>query len=332
MLRVLQGCVLAGAVAACGGSGAVPPTSGPGGNGAQPPVAGSPGGGPIAAIDSCTLLSDEEIEAATGQRVTERSPSTLTQVFSSVCDIELDAGGSLTVSVLPTGGRSMYECCFEPFIGEGGTPPLDEAVEGLGDKAGISGDDDIMVLKDDILFDIFYIEFGRNDKLAVVRYLAEVALAKLPCIAAGCPGLTPPPPPSRGPVADVCALLTDEEIVGTTGFATLTREPSTVVGVDPSCTWTLDSEPFPGLDYIELTIMTAGGRARFDLEAEGHDPPLEHLPGLGDDTIKTGTIPGGAVYSVIGDRLLTLEFKLPLSVDDPYTLVVPLVEIALTRL
>ena len=118
-----------------------------------------------------------------------------------MCDIELDGGGSLTVSVLPAGGRAMYETSFEPFIGDSENPPLDEAVQGLGDKAGSQGDDEIMVLKDDVLFDIFYIEFGRRGKADVIRYLAERVLGKLPCLASGCPDLPLPPMPTMGPEA-----------------------------------------------------------------------------------------------------------------------------------
>ena len=183
--------VLTLTLAGCGGAATVPTPAGPGGP--------APTGQPAGSIDSCSILSDEEIAEATGQGVSERVPSTLTQVFPSVCDIELDGGGSLVVSVLHTGGRSMYETSFEPFIGEGDTPPLDSAVEGLGDKAGISGDDNLMVLKDDVLFDVFYIEFGRTGKAAVVRYLAERILARLPCIATGCPDLPLPPAPTAGP-------------------------------------------------------------------------------------------------------------------------------------
>ena len=206
-VRLLLCGLVIGALVGCGGnSGGAPTAVGSGPIGARPSVirvgtSSAPGGGPAASIDSCALLSDAEIEAATGQRVTERTPSTLTQVFSSVCDIELDGGGFLTVSVLPTGGRAMYETSFEPFIGDSENPPLDEAVEGLGDKAGIQGDDDIMVLKDDVLFDIFYIAFGQQGKAATIRYLAERVLAKLPCLASGCPDLPLPPMPTLGPVA-----------------------------------------------------------------------------------------------------------------------------------
>ena len=122
----------------------------------------------------------------------------MTRVFPSVCDVELEGGsvfggaGNFTVEVMTTGGKQMYETSFEPFIGQNDFL-LTEAVQGLGDKAGRS-DDEIMVLKGDVLFDVFYIEYGRKDKQEVVRYLAEIILGKLACIASGCPDVTVPPP------------------------------------------------------------------------------------------------------------------------------------------
>ena len=194
------GCVLVALVlTACGGTAApATPVPGSGTGGGPGPLSSTLLGQAAGPIDSCALLSDEEIEAATGERVSERRVSTLTQVFPSVCDILLENGGSLFVSVLSSGGRAMYETSFEPFIGQGETPPLDEAVPGLGDKAGRSGQGVLMVLKDDVLFDLQYIG-GRPDRLAVVRYLAERILASLPCIATGCPQMTIPPVPTAGP-------------------------------------------------------------------------------------------------------------------------------------
>ena len=313
-------------IAACGGGASPTPTLAPGAT----PVGATPTNAVPATIDACTLLSDAEITAATGQKVTERTNSTLTQVFPSVCDIELDGGGSLTVSIMASGGRMMYETSFEPFIGEE-NGPLDEAIEGLGDKAGQQGDDNVMVLVGDVLFDVFYIEFGRNDKERIVRYLAQTVLAKLPCLAAGCPGFTPLPVASDA-VGDACALLTQDEIETATDFKVLEIQPQAVPGQDPSCTWTLDTEPFPGADYIELTVQSSGGQAEFDFLATAYDPPLERVTGIGDDAIKTATIPGGAVYAVVGDRLVTLRFTVPLAVDDPYALVVPLLALAVPRI
>jgi hypothetical protein len=281
--------------------------------------------GEAATIDSCTLLSDAEITAATSHGVNSRTPSTLTQVFSSVCDIDLDGGGALTVSVLPSGGRSLYEKSFEPYIGQAnGT--LQEAVQGLGDKAG-NGSDEVMVLQGDVLFDILAFGTGGDDA-AARRYLAEVVLAKLSCISTGCPGFTPPPAPSKAPAVDVCALLTDQDIKQATGFKVLSSEAGGKA-TEPNCTWTLDTGSLID-NWVELAVMSSGGKAKFDFWATAYSPPLEHVPGIGDDAIKTATIPGGTVYAVTGDRLLTLSFSLPLDLDDPYALVVPLAGMAMS--
>ncbi len=331
LVVLLAGC---GGAPASTGSQASPRGSGsPATGSGQPPTApaASGGTGAPASIDSCTVLSDADFAAATQENVTSRSASTLTKVFRSVCDIELDGGGSVTISILPSGGRVLYETSFEPYIGESDSP-LDEAVPGLGDKAGKQGDDELMVLQGDVLFDVLYLESGRQDRATIVRYLAEVILAKLPCIASGCPGFTPPPTPSAPLAVDLCATLTTDEIQAQTGFAVLQAEPETLPGRDPECNWTLDTQPFPGTDYIDMTLMTTGGAAQFDFWATAYDPPLEHVPGLGDDALKTATIPGGTVYVLSGDQLLTVQFSLPLSVDDPYALVMPLVATAISRL
>jgi hypothetical protein len=318
-------------ISACGGGG---PTPAPGST--PTPGSGSATTGPTnplpATIDACTLLSDAEVEAATGYGVTSQQLSNLRpDVFPSICDIELDSGGALTVSIRASGGKELYETSFEPFIGEE-NGPLDVAITGLGDKAGQQGDDNIMVLTGDVLFDVFYIEFGRNDKATVVRYLAEIVLAKLPCIATGCPGFTPPPPPSAATSVDACTLLTQDEIESATGFEVLEIQPEDTPGQDPSCTWTLNTQPFPGADYIELAVKPTGGQEQFDFFAGAYEPPLEHVTGIGDDAIKTATIPGGAMYALVGDQLVTLQFAVPLDVDDPYALVTPLLELAVPRL
>lgn len=195
--KVTSVLVLSLILAACGG--AAPPAASSGsGDGVGGPIGGLPTqpGQVASAIDSCALLSDEEIEAATQEGVSERRVSTLTQVFPSVCDIVLDGGGSLTVGVRSPGGRNMYETSFEPFIGV--TEALDETVTGLGDKAARSGESEIMVLAGDVLFDIHFIG-ARPDKLPAVTYLAERILARLPCLATGCPAMTVPPAPTIGP-------------------------------------------------------------------------------------------------------------------------------------
>lgn len=314
---------------ACGGASGPPLPGAPGSTDRPLPGTTTPPGEETGSIDACTVLSDEEMKAATGQAVIERRASTLTRVFPSVCDIQLDGGGSLTVSVKASGGREMFECCFEPLIGENNLD--EEAVSGLGDKA-IRGGDTLMVLKDDVLFDVHYIEVGRQDRAAVVRYLAEAVLARLACLADGCPDLTPAPPPPTAQATDSCALLTPEQLEQATGYGALSSEPAFGMGFAPGCRWTLDTD-FPGAHYIQVTIKETGGRAQFDFLANDmFETPPEHVPGIGDDAIKTASIPGGAFHAVVGDRLITLEFFLPLSVDDPYALVAPLVEVALSRL
>ncbi len=318
-------------VAACGAAPEASTTGIDQGAGSTPPAdVASPA---VGSVDACSLLSDAEIQSATGHEVVDRTASTLTQVFPSVCDISLGEAGSLTVKVLPTGGRSLYETSFEPYIGEGISPALDEAVTGLGDKAGVSGDDDLMVLKDDVLFELLYTEFGRSDKLSVVRYLADTVLAKLPCLSAGCAGFTPLPPPSTAAAIDACGLLTTDEIHSATGFEASEGSPDGGVTDNPRCRWTLDTgSALPGTDWVAVEVLPTGGQAKFKFWAqEAFEQSPEHVTGLGDDAIKTATIPGGYFYSVIGDSLLTVSFSLPLSIDDPYPLVQPLVAEALGR-
>ena len=320
-LVIVAGCSSAGTHASAGGGG----INGGGGSpsAAPSPAVRDPGSPPT--LGSCEILSDQEIAAATGHGVQTRTPSTLTQVFPSVCDIALD-GAQLVVSVLSPGGRSMYEDSFEPFIGQEGI--LDEAVPGLGDKAARTGDGTLVVLAGDTLFDLQYLEFGRQDRQSVLRYLAEIILAKLPCLAAGCPGFTPPPPPVAAEGADVCALLTPQEVEQATGFAVTRTEPGA-----STCRWALETPSMTGLDGVELTLLGSGGRAKFDYWANDFfEVAPEHVPGLGDDAIKTGTIPAGAVHVVVGDRLLTLDFLLPLTTPDPYAMVVSLAEFAVPRL
>ncbi len=284
-------------------------------------------------VDACQLLSDQEIRIATGQDVSDRTASTLTQVFPSVCDISLDGSGSLTVSILPTGGRSLYETSFEPYIGDGLSPTLDEAVTGLGDKAGSANGDELMVLKDDVLFELLYLDFGRTDKLSVVRYLADTMLAKLPCLSDGCAGFTPLPAPSMATAIDACELLTSSEIAAATGFDASDGSPGSSATGSPRCTWALETDSaLPGLDWVALEILQAGGRAKFDFWAkDGFEEPPVHVAGLGDDAIKTATIPGGYFYSVVGDTLVTASFNLPLTIEDPYQVMKPLVAQAVSR-
>jgi hypothetical protein len=340
--KVATAALIALSIGGCGGAGPLPPPTHPAGTGAPSTGTGSPAGSgdptpagqPAGSIDACALLSEQEIEAGTSRPVLEINRSNLTRVFPSMCDIDLVEGGTITIGIMPSGGRSMYECCFEAFIGEGENPPLDRAVDGLGDKAGIADDSDLMVLKGDVLFDIVWTVPGVSNKEQVLRYLAEVILLKLPCLAAGCPGLTlPPPPPSAEPAFDACSLLTEQEIADATDYKAAAGEPVIRLGGVVGCRWGLDTEGFT--DHVEVLLNDVGGREEFDMWTTAYEPPLEHVPGLGDDAIKTGTIPSGRIYAVVGDRLVTLSFEVPYPADDPYAgyaLVEPLVALALSRL
>jgi hypothetical protein len=330
-LRPLLPATLVLVLAACGGtpnaspSGPVGASSSGGALGGADRPSLPPGAVPTtsvpATIDSCKLLSDDEIKLATGEGVVRRKASTLTQIFSSVCDVDLDGGGSLTVSILPSTGKKLWDVSFGPFVG---TDVLEVEVPGLGDAAGGSrSGDGLMVLEDDVLFDVQFIEFARQEKGPVVRYLAEIILAKLACLSSGCPGFTPPPAPSAAAAIDVCALLTADEIKAATHLAAKTPETG------PSeCTWPLDSASGLGLESIQLTVLASGGRARFDLLASG----MEHVSGVGDDAVVLGGNTAGSIQAVSGDRLVTLKYALPIDTSDANPLVVPLLKSAISRL
>jgi len=122
--------------------------------------------------------------------------------------------------------------------------------------------------------------------------------------------------------------LTTAEIGAVTGSKASTGEPRTQRG-DSVCRWSLSSGV---LDFVEVTITPNGGREIFDSYAHGYyevDP--EHVTGIGDDALKTGTLPGGSFYVVSGDQLLTFRFSLPMSVTDPYGTMQLLVENAVSR-
>ena len=77
-----------------------------------------------------------------------------------------------------------------------------------------------------------------------------------------------------------------------------------------------------------MSAIVVLGSANMDLVVR--QPRLPH-PGETMFGSSFATIPGGTVYAVVGDGLVTLQFNLPLSVDDPYALVVPLLALAVPR-
>ena len=181
-----------------------------------------------------------------------------------------------------------------------------------------------------------------------MRYLSTcLAVALLGALIAACGSGQPVPPSSASqpsslatspPVmssapevaaGDACALLTTAEIGAVTNSKASEGEGRTLRS-DSICKWTLSSGV---LDYVEVTVTPTGGREMFDFYADGYyevDP--EHVSGIGDDALKTGTLPGGSFYVVSGDELLTVRFSLPMSEEDPYSVVQLLVENAASRL
>ena len=160
------------ALAACGGTGAA--TTGPGGpaattaGGATQPAGGgttptqAAGGNGGAAVDACKLLTDEEIKSATGFSPKSSAAAPDMGTFPAGCEWELDNEGaaswSITLGVMPTGGRSFYDGYVAPPVGEG--------------EVG-----DVTVVKGDTTFSVLYIEFPTRDEVAVE--LAKAVAAKL---------------------------------------------------------------------------------------------------------------------------------------------------------
>ena len=227
------------------------------------------------------------------------------------------------MSILPSTGKQLWDVSFGPFVG---TDVLEVEVPGLGDAAGGSkSGDDVMVLKGDVLFGILFIEFGRQDKGPVTRHLAEIVLDKLPCLATGCAGATAPPASTGGSTVDACALLTDQEIKAATHFATTGHE----AGQATDCRWTLDTgSDLPGLHSIRLAIQLTGGREQWDFLSQG----LPQVPALGDGAFKLGGNTDGSIKALAGDRVISLDYSLPVQTADPDPLIIPLLKSALSRL
>ncbi|MBI2781292.1 MAG: hypothetical protein HYX55_05805 [Chloroflexi bacterium] len=98
----------------------------------------------------------------------------------------------------------------------------------------------------------------------------------------------------------------------------------------PGCTGVLDTDSdmdLAGVHSISVQITRPGGRAVFDALTG-----LPTLPVLGDGGLISGGNAGGDVWAVKGDALVHLQYAMPVGVDDPQPLVVPLVSLVLTRL
>jgi hypothetical protein len=169
-----------GAPAASGSAAGGSPAAQTGGQASAPPAGG---GGAGATVVACELLTDDDIEQVMGQPVEERSAGSVLGIYENGCDWTLAQNdsfgqGSLTVGVIAPGGRSYYERFFEPFIGDE-TIGLEEAIEGLGDKAARFDTGGIMVVKGDVLVSVEYFTFP-NAEEDFARLLVDRMLPRLP--------------------------------------------------------------------------------------------------------------------------------------------------------
>ena len=178
-------------VVACGGG--APVASAPGGGviatnpaGARsaPPVASAPGGGggPGTTIAACDLLTDEDIEQVTGQEISEEVAGPVLGIYNNGCEwtvapTDTLAEGDITLGVIAPGGRSYYERYFEPFIGDSSLG-LEEAIEGLGDKALLTDTGGTMVVKGDVMIYVEHFAIGNDE--ATARLLVDRILPRLP--------------------------------------------------------------------------------------------------------------------------------------------------------
>lgn len=144
--------------------------------GADNDAAGSPGATGVAA---CSLLSDDDVMAATGHRVVGRQPGPTFGIFENGCVVDLDDEGSpsnldIQIGIIQPGGQRYYDTYFKPFAAENGQEP----VPGVGDEALSETADGILVKTGDAFLSVQYVTEPRSD-LAVTRKLVEAALSKL---------------------------------------------------------------------------------------------------------------------------------------------------------
>ena len=185
-LRSIAAIVLATGIVACGGAPAATAPGGgatatqPGSVQSAPPPAGGGGGGPT--IAACDLLTDEDIEQVTGQEISEEVAGPVLGIYNNGCEwtvapTDTLAEGDITLGVIAPGGRSYYERYFEPFIGDSSLG-LEEAVEGLGDKALLTDTGGTMVVKGDVMIYVEHFAIGNDE--ATARLLVDRILPRLP--------------------------------------------------------------------------------------------------------------------------------------------------------
>lgn len=169
--------LLAAILAACGGS-----TAAPGGTGraagtappSQNAARSSAPGGAVSVAEPCTLLTDAEIEQATGFKPTRKTPGKAPGELPVGCEWEGNPGEtawSIVLGVRSPGGRGIYDASLRTRLQAG------EVLEDLGDAAVQVDEFSVEAIKDDTLISITYMEFpGRG---AVPVALARMILAKV---------------------------------------------------------------------------------------------------------------------------------------------------------
>ena len=173
-------------VAACGGSAissGTNPTTGPGVAATNAPVINPPTSTfdlrppDGVAADPCALLTNADIEEATGRKVETMRAGPVMGIFANGCTWELAFGGddmvpvSIELGVISPGGLQYYETYLKPYDA---TP-----IAGIGDDAVTHDAGGISAVKGDTLVSVFVIAFG-DDEEAFTRELTQAVLSRVP--------------------------------------------------------------------------------------------------------------------------------------------------------
>lgn len=125
---------------------------------------------------------------------------------------------------------------------------------------------------------------------------------------------------------DVCALLTNEQVEGATGFPVRDTHTGFWQGfATGECGWELNSDMSSvGLADFTISVKTPGGKAHFDVLADQGLPPVP----VGDDAFQQGE----SIWAIKGDSLVVVGFGFLGEVDEPVQAMLPLIEIVLSQL
>ena len=180
-----------GLVAACGGGTATNTSTGPAATSSGAAATASPAAAtpnqpastldlrPPDAIasDPCALLTDAEIEAATGRTVDTKREGPVMGIFQNGCSWELGLGDedtvpvSIEVGAVSPGGRDFYE----RYLKMGATGD----VAGIADEATTTEAGGIDAVKGDTLLSFFVIAFG-DEEDQITHDIAVAAFEKVP--------------------------------------------------------------------------------------------------------------------------------------------------------